>query len=153
MKKYLELLAILLMGISMVATPLNPAHGQDRPDPKVWKDCEAVNQTYDSSTYYLYLKAPMSENRDLARVEISNKQLDMSSVLVDCERLDMKTWKSMKNDYISAIKSANLELRKIVARNNLLPIVKLTCIKNGKIAKIESINPKCPQGYKELYRQ
>jgi hypothetical protein len=58
MKKCLGSLAILLMGILIVAMPLNPVYDQTRPDPKVWKDCEAVNHTYDSSTYYLYLKAP-----------------------------------------------------------------------------------------------
>jgi hypothetical protein len=79
--------------------PVSPAHSQNKPDPKVIKDCETVNATYDRATYYLYLQAPLSKNRDLARVEIGNKQLDMSSILIDCGQVDMKTWKSMKNEY------------------------------------------------------
>lgn len=153
MRKGLKALACLLLGVSISALSVSPAQAQNKPDPKVLKDCEAVNATYDSATYYLYLHAPLSKNRDLARYEISDKQLDMTSVLIDCEKIDMKTWKSMKNDYVTAIKNANIELKKIIAKNKLSPTVNLTCIKNGKITKIESTNPKCPNGYKELYKQ
>ena len=153
MSKRLQALACLLMGASIVAIPVSPAQAQNKPDPKVMKDCEAVNATYDSATYFLYRQAPLSKNRDLARVEISNKQLDMTSVLIDCEQIDMKTWKSMKNDYVSAIKSANAELKRIITKYKFLPIVNLTCIKNGKITKVESTSPKCPKGFKELYRK
>ncbi len=153
MRKGLKALACFLIGISMAVVSVSPAQAQNKPDPKVMKDCEAVNATYDSATYFLYRQAPLSKNRDLARVEISNKQLDMTSVLIDCEQIDMKTWKSMKNDYISAIKSANAELKRIITKYKFLPTVNLTCIKNGKITKVESTNPKCPKGYKELYKQ
>ena len=153
MRKGLKALACLLMGISLVAMSVNLAHAQTKTDPKVWKDCEAVNGTFDSATYFLYLKAPLSKNRDLARVEISDKGLDMSSILIDCDKIDSKAWKSMKNDYIAVIKSANTELKKIITKYKFLPTVKLTCVKNGKITKIESTNPKCPKGYKELYKQ
>jgi hypothetical protein len=153
MRKGLKELACFLIGISMAVVSVSPAQAQNKPDPKVMKDCEAVNATYDSATYYLYLQAPLSKNRDLARVEISNKQLDMASVLIECGKIDVKTWKSMKNDYVSAIKSTNTELKKIIRKYKFLPTVRLTCMKNGKITKIESTNPKCPKGYKELYKE
>jgi len=73
MRKGLKALACFLIGISMAVVSVSPAQAQNKPDPKVMKDCEAVNATYDSATYYLYLQAPLSKNRDLARVEISNK--------------------------------------------------------------------------------
>jgi hypothetical protein len=151
MRKGLKALACLLMGMSTVVVSVCPAQAQNKPDPKVVKDCEAVNETYDRATYYLYLQAPLSKNRDLAGVEIGNKQLDMSSILIDCAQIDMKTWKSMKNDYVSVIKSANVELRKIITKYKFLPMINLTCVKNGEIKKIESTNPKCPKGYKKLY--
>jgi len=77
----------------------------------------------------------------------------MASVLIECGKIDVKTWKSMKNDYVSAIKSTNTELKKIIRKYKFLPTVRLTCMKNGKITKIESTNPKCPKGYKELYKE
>ena len=151
MRKSLKALACLLMGASLVVVSGSPAQAQTKADPKVMKDCEAVNEKYDTASYYLFLQAPLSKNRDLARVEIATKQLDMSSVLIDCDKIDMKTWKSMKNDYVSVIKSANAELRKIITKYELSPMISLTCAKNGKITKIESTNPKCPKGYKKLY--
>ena len=153
MKKGPKALTGPLMALALLAISVSPALAQTKPDLKVMKDCEAVNETYDSASYFLYLKAPLSRNRDLARVEIADKQIDMSSVLVDCDKLDMKTWKSMKNDYIAVIKRANMELKKIISKYKLLPTVKLTCVKNGKITKFESTNPKCPKGYKELYKE
>lgn len=141
------------MAISILGTSLSSAHAQNKPDPKVIKDCEAVNETYDSATYFQYLKAPLSKNRDQARLEIDKKQLQMSSILVDCGELDMKTWQSMKNDYLKVIKNANSELKKIVDKYKLAPLVNLTCVKNGKLVKLQEVNPKCPKGYKELYRK
>ena len=143
----------LLIGISIVIVSVSTAQAQNKSDLKVMKDCEAINETYDNASFFLYLKAPLSKNRDLARVEIDKEQLTPGQVLIDCDKIDMKTWKAMKKDYISAIKSANAELKRIVTQNKLLPTVNLTCIKNGKITKIESTNPKCPKGYKELYKQ
>ena len=153
MKIGIKSLASLIMGISIVIGSVSSVHAQVKPDPKVMKDCEAVNETYDRDTYYLFLQAPLSKNRDLARVEIGDKELDMGTVLIDCDKIDMQTWKSMKKDYSNAIKSANLQLKRIVAKYNLLPIINLTCVKSGKIVKIDSTNPKCPKGYKELYKQ
>ena len=153
MRKSLNVLACLSMVIPIVVVSASPAQAQNKPDQKVMKECEAVNETYDSASYFLYLKAPLSKNRDLARVEISDKQLNMSSVLIDCGKLDMKTWKSMKNDYIAVIKNSNAELRKIVKKYNFLPMVTLTCVRKGKITNIESTNPQCPKGFKELYRK
>ena len=141
------------MGLSIVVVSVSPAQAQNKPDPKVMKDCEAVNETFDNTSFFLSFNAPLSKNRDLATQEIGKKQLTPSQVLIDCDKIDMKTWKAMKKDYISAIKSANAELKRIVTQNKLLPTVNLTCIKNGKITKIESTNPKCPKGYKELYKQ
>ena len=139
------------MGACLVIVSVSPANAQNKPDPKVMKDCEAVNEKYDTASYYLFLNAPLSKNRDLARVEIDDKQLNMPSILIDCDKIDMKTWKSMKNDYVSVIKNANAELRKIITKYKFLPMINLTCVKNGKITKIESTNPKCPKGYKKLY--
>jgi hypothetical protein len=153
MRKGLKALAFLLIGTSVVVVPLSAAQAQNKPDPKVLKDCEAVNETFDNASYFIYLKAPLSKNRDLARQEIEKKQVTPSLVLIDCGRIDLKTWKAMKRDYISAIKSANNELKRIVTQNKLLPTVSLTCIKNGKITKVVTTNPKCPKGYKELYKQ
>lgn len=151
MRKGLEVLARLLMGASLVVVSVSPAHAQNKPDPKVMKDCEAVNETFDNASFFLYLDAPLSKNRDLARLEIGKKELAPSQVLIDCDKIDMKTWKAMKNDYVSVIKNANAELRKIIDKYKLLPMINLTCVKNGKITKIESTNPKCPKGYKKLY--
>ena len=137
----------------MVVASVSPAQAQNKPDPKVMKDCEAVNETFDNASFFLQLNAPLSKNRDLAGQEIGKKQLSPSQVLIDCDKIDMKTWKGMKQDYISAIKSANSDLKKIIVKYKLLPTVNLTCIKSGKIIKIESTNPKCPKGYKELYKE
>ena len=153
MRKSIKVITSILMGLSIVVVSVSPAQAQNKPDPKVMKDCEAVNETFDNTSFFLYLNAPLSKNRDLATQEIGKKQLTPSQVLIDCDKIDMKTWKAMKKDYISAIKSANAELKRIVTQNKLLPTVNLTCIKNGKITKIESTNPKCPKGYKELYKQ
>lgn len=153
MRKSLKALASILTGLSIAFVSVSPAQAQNKPDPKVMRDCEAVNETFDNASFFLYLKAPLSKNRDSARLEIDKKQIAPSQILIDCDKIDMKTWKAMKKDYISAIKSANAELKRIVTQNKLLPTVNLTCIKNGKITKIESINPKCPKGYKELYKQ
>ncbi len=153
MRKSLKALASILTVLSIVVISANPAQAQNKPDPKVMKDCEAVNETFDNASFFLYLKAPLSKNRDLARVEIDKKQVAPSQILIDCDKIDIKTWKAMKQDYVSAIKSANTEWKRIVSKYKLLPIVTLTCIKNGKITKIESTNPKCPKGYKELYKQ
>ena len=153
MRKGPKALAFLLMGISIVLVSVSPAQAQNKPDPKVMKDCEAVNATYDNDSFSLYLHMPLSPNRDAAGREFSNQKLDPSSVLIDCDKIDMNAWKSMKKDYVSAIKSANKAMKKIVNKYKLAPMVNLTCVKNGKIAKIESTNPKCPKGYKELYKQ
>ena len=143
----------LLIGISIVVASVSTAQAQNKSDPKVMKDCEAVNETYDNASFFLYLDAPLSRNRDLARVEIDKEQLTPGQVLIDCDKIDMKTWKAMKKDYISAIKSANTELKSIVTKYKFLPTVTLTCEKKGKITKVESTSPKCPKGYKELYKQ
>ena len=153
MRKSIKVITSILMGLSIVVVSVSPAQAQNKPDPKVMKDCEAVNETFDNTSFFLSFNAPLSKNRDLATQEIGKKQLTPSQVLIDCDKIDMKTWKAMKKDYISAIKSANAELKRIVTQNKLLPTVNLTCIKNGKITKIESTNPKCPKGYKELYKQ
>ena len=101
----------LLIGISIVIVSVSTAQAQNKSDLKVMKDCEAINETYDNASFFLYLKAPLSKNRDLARVEIDKEQLTPGQVLIDCDKIDMKTWKAMKKDYISAIKSANTELK------------------------------------------
>ena len=152
-KKGLKALAGPLTALALVAISVSPALAQTKPDPKVMKDCEAVNESFDNASFFLYLDAPLSKNRDLATQEIGKKQLTPSQVLIDCDKIDMKTWKSMKSDYIAVIKSANMELKKIITKYKLLPTVKLTCVKNGQITKFESTNPKCPKGYKELYKK
>jgi hypothetical protein len=153
MRKVPKGFVCLLIGISIVDVSVSTAQAQNKPDSKVMKDCEAVNETFDNASFSLYLIAPLSKNRDLARVEIGEKQLTPAQVLIDCGKIDMKTWKDMKQDYISAIKNANTGLKRIVAKYKLLPIVTLTCEKKGKITKVESTNPKCPKGYKELYKE
>ena len=137
--------------ISLSLTTALPAQAQNKPDPKVLKECESVNKGYDMASFWLWKSAPVSKNRDLAMGEIEKKGLGPGVLLIDCNKIDPKAWKSMKNDYSGIIKSANAELKKIITKYKFLPTVKLTCVKNGKITKIESTNPKCPKGYKELY--
>ena len=151
MRKGLKALVCLLVGASLMVVSVSPAHAQNKPDPKVMKDCEAVNETYDNASFMLYLQMPLSHNRDAVGQEFANQKLDPSSVLIECDKIDMKSWKSMKKDYILAIKSANLAMKKIVTKYKISPLINLTCVKNGKITKIESTNPKCPKGYKKLY--
>lgn len=152
MSNYLKIIVSTLLGMSTVFFSVSPTQAQNKPDAKVLKDCEEINQTYDYASYSLYMKAPLSRNRDLARQEIEKKLVAPSAVLIDCGKIDQKTWKMMKNDYISEIILANAELKRIVTQYKLLPLVNLTCLKNGKIKKIQSTNPKCPKGYKELYK-
>ena len=45
-----------------VAFSVSPAQAQTKPGPKVMKDCEVVNATYDSVRYFLYRQAPLSKN-------------------------------------------------------------------------------------------
>jgi len=153
MRQDLKAFVCLLVGMSMAVVSVSAAQAQNKPDPKVMKDCEAVNETFDYPSFFLYMKAPLSKNRDLARVEIDQEQLAPSQILIDCGKIDFKTWKAMKQGYISEIKSANAGWKRIVTKYKLLPTVTLTCGKNGKIAKIESTSPKCPKGYKELYKE
>ena len=137
--------------VSLSLTSALPAQAQNKPDPKVLKECESVNKGYDMASFWLWKSAPVSKNRDLAMAEIEKKGLGPGVLLIDCNKIDSKAWKSMKNDYIAVIKSANAELTKIITKYKFLPTVKLTCVKNGKITKIESTDPKCPKGYKKLY--
>jgi hypothetical protein len=149
--KQKKLITIFLV-ITLSTVPLNAAYSKNKPDPKVIKDCEIVNESFDNKSYFLFLSAPLSKNRDLARLEIDKKELAPSLVLIECDKVDMKTWMSIKSDYISVIKKANIELKKIVSKYKFLPMITLTCVKNGKITKVESTNPKCPTGFKELYK-
>lgn len=152
MNNYLKIFVSILLGISTLYFSVIPTQAQNRPDAKVMKECEEINQIYDYASYSLYMKAPLSRNRDLARQEIEKKLVAPSAVLIDCGKIDQKTWTMMKYDYISEIKSANADLKRIVTQYKLLPLVNLTCLKNGKIKKVQSTSPKCPKGYKELYK-
>ena len=96
-----------------------------------------------------YLNRPLSPERDAARVEID--KLKARPELINCNKLDLRTWNSIKSDYIKTINQANLNMQKIVAKYFKEIESEITCIKNGEIKKISAVKPICPKGYKKLY--
>ena len=150
MRKGLKALACLLMGISIVAASVSPAQAQEKIDRKVEKDCEAVRNTYDYVSAGLITGMPYNPEATKEMVDVN---ATTQILIKNCEKLDAKTWKSIKQDHIKVIKKANLELKRIVKKYKLSKTIVLTCMKNGQIKTVESINPACPKGFKELYRK
>ena len=151
MRKGLKALACLLMGISIVAMSVSPAQAKEKIDRKVEKDCEAVRNTYDYESAGLISNLPFDP--DGAVKEMVDANATTQILIKNCEKLDAKTWKSIKEDHIKVIKKANLELKRIVKKYKLSKIIVLTCMKNGQIKTVESVSPTCPKGFKELYRK
>lgn len=137
--------------VSLSLTSALPAHAENKPDPKVAKECEAINETYDGMAYGLILRLPLgAKNRDIAQREV-NEGKASPDILLECGALDSKTWKSIKNDYSKVVKSANITIKMIIKKYNLIPDKTITCMKNGLKKEVTSTNPKCPRGYKKLY--
>jgi hypothetical protein len=135
---------LVCLSIFLLAWP-NSAYA--KPDPQVLKECLAVK--LDQKSFMTYLNRPLSPERDAARLEID--KLNARPELLNCNKLDLKTWKSIKSDYIKTINQANLNMQKIVAKYFKEIETEITCIKNGQIKKVIAVKPTCPSGYKKLY--
>jgi len=70
---------------------------------------------------------------------------------LDCNKLDITTWNSIKSDYKKKIDQANANMQKIVKKYFKVVEKEITCIKNGEIKKISAVKPVCPKDYKKLY--
>ena len=151
MKKSLKALLSLFIGLSIVTMSVGPAHAQNKPDQKVVKECEAINETYDGISYGLIIGLPLDKkNRDIAQREVYEGKAS-PEILIECGALDSKTWKSIKADYSKVVKSANNTIKMIIEKYNLIPDKTITCMKSGLKKEVTSSNPKCPKGYKKLY--
>jgi len=151
MKQGLKALISLLIGLSIVTMSVVPTYAQNKPDPKVVKECEAINETYDSISYSLIRGLPLDKkNRDIAQKEVYEGKAS-PDILLDCGALNSKTWKSIKNDYSKVVNSANATIKMIIKKYNLVPDKTITCMKSGLKKEVTSSNPKCPPGYKKLY--
>ena len=151
MKKEAKRLVGFVIGLSIVTTSFSAAHAQNKPDPKVVKACEAINETYDGISYGLIIGLPLDKkNRDIAQKEVYEGKAS-PEILIECGALDSKTWKSIKADYSKVVKSANKTILAIIKKYNLVPDKTITCMKSGVKEEVTSSSPKCPKGYKKLY--
>jgi hypothetical protein len=152
MKIVPKTLAYLLMGILMAVLSLFPANAQEKIDLKVQKDCEAIRELYDQKSFSLILEMPQSNDRNAAFKELEKGNASPGILIQRCDLLNAKSWKSIKSDYSKTITKANKELKRIVIKYKLQKSINLTCMKNGVLKEISGIDPKCPKGFKELYR-
>lgn len=148
MKRQRALFLTMLMTSFLLSIP---SHSVPKADPKIVKECDNINATFDRDTFWLMKSAPLSKNRDLAMQEIVKNDLDPSAILIDCELIDRKSWITIKKDYQKVIQATNTKLRKIAIKYNFEALTSITCMKNGKKRIVEAINPKCPFGYKKIY--
>ena len=126
---------------------VSPNSAYAKPNPQVLKECLAVK--LDQKSFMTYLNRPLSPERDAARVEID--KLKARPELLNCNKLDLSTWNSIKSDYIKRINQANLNMQRIVAKYFKEIEIEITCIKSGEIKKVTGVKPVCPKGYKKLY--
>jgi hypothetical protein len=153
MRKGLKALASILMGISIMVISVGPASAQEKIDTKVQKDCEALRDTYDEKSYMLILEMPLGKDRNIAFQELKEANALTGILIQRCDLLNAKSWKSIKSDYSKTIAKANQELKRIVIKYKLQKSINLTCIKNGVLKEVRSLDPKCPKGFKALYKQ
>jgi len=147
MSKRLNLFnAIVLGGLTMFLL-ISPSPAYAKSDPKVLKECSSIK--LDQKSFMTYKNRPSSPERDAARVEID--KLKARPELLDCNKLDITTWNSIKSDYKKKIDQANANMQKIVAKYFKVVEKEIACIKNGEIKKISAVKPVCPKNYKKLY--
>ncbi len=151
MRKARRVPTLFLIGISVVAMSATPAFAQNKPDPKVVKECEAINNTYDYLNHSLIIGLPLDvPNRDKAQKELNNLNAS-HDIILDCGAISYKSWQGIKNDYAKVIKAANKTMKAIILKYKLKQEITITCIKNGLKKDVTSLEPKCPKGYKKLY--
>ena len=151
MRKSLKALASILTVLSIVVISANPAQAQNKPDPKVVKECEAINNTYDYLNHSLIIGLPLDvPNRDKARKELNDLNASYD-IILECGAISYKSWQGIKNDYAKVIKAANKTMKAIILKYKLKQEITITCIKNGLKKDVTSLEPKCPKGYKKLY--
>jgi hypothetical protein len=150
-RKYsLKLLTVLSLVFLSLSTPL-PVHAQNKPDPRVVKECEAISNTYDYLTNSFIIGLPLDvPNRFEAQRDLANSNASRD-IILECGAIDFKSWQSIKDDYLKVIKKANQTMKAIIRKYKLRQEITITCIKNGLKKDITSFDPKCPSGYKKLY--
>ena len=151
MRKALKLLKLFLIGISVVALSATPAFAQNKLDPKVVKECEVINNTYEYLNHSLIIGLPLDvPNRDKAQKELNDLNASRD-IILDCGAINYKSWQGIKNDYAKVIKAANKTMKVIILRYKLRQEITITCIKSGLKKDVTSLDPKCPKDYKKLY--
>lgn len=154
MRKSLKALACILMGISIVAVSVSPAQAQTKADMKAIKDCNLVSKKYSTKTYDSVGRLISSLDPELRSQAYMEMTYEITpKILIDCKKLNQKSWKLIKSDYQKAIENAGKELKRIQLKYKDSKQINLICIKDGVNQKITGINPKCPDGFTELYRE
>ena len=154
MRKGLKALACLLMGVSIVAVSVSPAQAQTKADLKAIKECDAVTKKYSNKTYdavNALIRSLDQELQSQAQMEITYEI--SPKIKIDCKKINQKSWKFVKSDYQKAIENAAKELKRIQLKYKESKLINLICIKDGVNQKITGLNPKCPDGFTELYRE
>ena len=118
-----------------------------QPSAQVVKECSAV--TLDEKSFMIFLHKPLSPARYAAMNDI--EKLKARPELLNCNKIDLTSWNSIKADYIKRINQANLNMQKIVAKYFKNEDIEITCSQAGEITKVTGPDPKCPSGYKKLY--
>jgi hypothetical protein len=154
MRKGLKALAYLLIGISVVVFSVGPAQAQTKADLKAIKECDAVTKKYSTETYDsvgALIRSLDQESQSQAQMELTYEITP--KILINCKKLNQKSWKLIKSDYQKAIENAAKELKRIQLKYKENKQINLICIKDGVNQKITGVNPKCPDGFTELYRE
>ena len=151
MRKALKMLKLFLIGTSVLALSATPAFAQNKLDPRVVKECEAINNTYEYLNHSLIIGLPLDvPNRDKAQKELNDLNAS-HDIILECGAISYKSWQSIKNDYAKVVKAANKSMKTIILKYKLRQEITITCIKGGLKKDITSLDPKCPKGYKKLY--
>jgi hypothetical protein len=151
MRNKLKPLKFFLVGVSVLAVSATSAFAQNKPDPKVVKECEAINNTYDYLNHSLIIGLPLDvPNRDKAQKELNDLNAS-HDIILECGDISYKSWKGIKEDYEKVVKTANKTMKAIILKYKLQQKITITCIKSGLKKDVTSVDPKCPKGYKKLY--
>ena len=140
------------MGTSLVVISVSPANAQTKADLKAIKECNQVNIKYSTKIYDAILQSLEGETRSSAQMELIESNAT-PKIRIECKKLTQKSWNSVKSDYIKAIKNAAIELKRIQLKYSELKAETIVCIKDGINQQMTGLDPKCPEGYKELYKK